>query len=70
MKVVLVHRPELIDDTDGDVQPFEGIEILGVANNDDEANELIDKIRDEHRQNFEGITEPPADRWSFLITQA
>jgi len=61
MKVVLVYRPELIDDTDGDVQPFEGIEILGVASNEDDANELIDKVRDEH------MADPPAKPWSFHI---
>ncbi|RPJ50153.1 MAG: hypothetical protein EHM23_35655 [Acidobacteria bacterium] len=61
MKIVLVYRPELIDDTDGDVQPFEGIEILGVANTDDEAHELIQRVKDEH------IAEPPTRPWHFHI---
>jgi hypothetical protein len=60
MKIVLVYRPELVD-TDGDHKPFEGIEILGVANTDDEANELIQNVLDEH------IVEPPTTPWQFHI---
>jgi hypothetical protein len=64
MKIVLVYRPELCD-TDGDHQPFEGIEILGVANNDDEANELIERIRDEHlgEQHMAAILADPNYDW-------
>jgi hypothetical protein len=46
MKIVLVYRPELVDNL-AEREAFEGIEVLGVANDDDGANELIDRIRDE-----------------------
>jgi len=61
MKIVLVYRPELIDDTDGDHKPFEGIEILGVANDDAGANDLIADVLDEQR------AEPPTRPWHFHI---
>jgi len=63
MKIVLVYRPELVDPEPPTKGPFEGIEILGVANNEDEANELIDRIRDEH------IAEPPITSWQFHIDE-
>jgi hypothetical protein len=61
MKIVLVYRPELRTTAHRDDSPFEGIEIIGVANDEDQANEMIDRIRDEQ------IPDPPPSPWQFLI---
>lgn len=45
MKVILIHRPEA--QVSDEPTPFDGIEILGVANNDDEALELIETLKAE-----------------------
>jgi hypothetical protein len=62
MRIVLIYRPELCD-TDGDHKPFEGIEVLGVANDDDGAMELIQRVKDE------ALAEPnsPTTKWQYHI---
>lgn len=48
-RVVLIYRPEACDHppltTPHHNDPFDGIEILGIVDTDEEADELIDKTR-------------------------
>ncbi len=62
MKVILIYRPEAV--VSDEPTPFEGIEILGVASNDDDAFELIQKLKDEQ---LLGYAEDK--QWQFHIDE-
>lgn len=62
-QIVLLYRPEAADHSprkEHGVVPFDGIELAGIVDTDEEADKLIDRLM--------GTTTPLASaQWAFLI---